>query len=40
MSRRHKLVSILAIALVVLGFTAWTARGRIGMALFDRALAA
>ena len=36
MSRKRKLGSILAILLVVLAFAAWTARARIGMALFDR----
>ena len=40
MTRKRRLLSILAISLAVLGFAAWTARARIGMALFDRVVAA
>ena len=36
MSRKRRLLSILAIILIMVGFAAWTARSRIGMALFDR----
>ena len=40
MSRKRKLVSILAISIVILVFGAWTLRARIGMALFDRVVEA
>ena len=40
MSRKRRLVSILAIAFVILAFAAWNARARIWMALFDRVVEA
>ena len=40
MTRKRRLVSIFAITLVILAFVAWTARARIGMALFDRVVEA
>ena len=40
MTRKRRLLSILVLSIVALGFAAWTARARIGMALFDRVVGA
>ena len=40
MTRKRRLLSILAITLVAVGFVAWTARTRIGMVLFDHVVEA